>query len=406
MRCVFKLICLLLVLSAARVWADDAPALDAAGAVAEALKNNPELRALEARIESARKGVGVAKAYSFNPEFNFEEGLDRHFGVSQTVEWPGKRTLRTALAGKDVAAAEVALDGFKVALAAEVRARLAELVAAQKIFDVRRAELQAAERFLDSARKRVEGGFAPRPERTQAEVEVVKARRELRAAENAVAVGRASVNVLLGREAQAPLHVAGELTAPPTDHTAARWMAAALERNTELRVLRVDLDKAGLSVRLARKEAAPDISVEPFYEYDPKNSGDNKVGVAVTVPLPVWRTNRPFVDAAQASAREIGAQYEKARRAVLGEVQKAHDTLRAARDQLAAFTPKLQAELETQLADTQEKYANGQVSFLVLLEIQRTYFEYLRDYYETLSNVRTAQSELEKITTTSLEELK
>jgi cobalt-zinc-cadmium efflux system outer membrane protein len=375
-------------------------------AVAEALKNNPELRSLVARIETARRGVATAKAYSYNPELTYDEGLDRHFGVSQTIEWPGKRALREAIAKQDVAAAEAALEGFKVAIAAEVRAAFYELLAAQKVVEIQERRVKAAGTFLDTARRRVEGGFAPVTERAKAEADLVKARRELRAAQKAVVIASASLNVLMGRDVQTPVQVQGELVAGSLAVPVEKIVTAALERNPELRAQRIDLEKKGLNVSLARKEGAPDITVEPFYEQNSRDSSENKVGVGVTLPLPVWRRSGPFVAAAQAGQREAEAGLEKTRREVVANVHKAYATFTSAKDELALFKPDLLSELETQLSAIQEKYADGQVSFLVLLETQQTYFDYLKDYYETLANVRTAQAELEKAATVSLEELK
>jgi outer membrane protein, heavy metal efflux system len=386
--------------------AEQASPVTVQDAVAEASKNNPELRALTARIETARRSVATAKAYSYNPEFTYDEGLDRHFGVSQTIEWPGKRALRETIARQDVTVAEVALEGFKVALAAETRAAFYELLAAQKLVEVQERRVKATGTFLNTARRRVEGGFAPVTERAKAEADQVKARRELRAAEKAVVVASASLNALMGRDAQNPVQVQGELVSPPLTVPLEKIVAAALERNPELRMQRIELEKKGLNIKLARKEGAPDITVEPFYEQNTTDSSENKVGVGVTLPLPIWRRSGPFVAAAQAGQREAEATLEKTRREVTRNVQKAYAAFTSATDELALFKPDLLKELETQLSAIQEKYADGQVSFLVLLETQQTYFDYVKEYYETLTSVRTAQSELEKAAAVSLEDLK
>ncbi len=372
-------------------------------AISEALSKNPELRALEARIDSARRGVDVAKTYPFNPELNFEEGLDRHIGVSQTFEWAGKRALREAIAKQDVAAAQAGLEGFKVALAAEVRAQFYELLVAQKQIALRQQSLQAADTLLEVSRKRVEAGFAPVTEQTRAQVEVVKAKREIRLAQKSVVLARASLNLFMGRDVQAPLDPQGELTAPTGNVPLGKLLTAGLERNPELRVQRIELEKRGLAVKLARKEAAPDVSLEVFYEGADE---ENRAGVGLSVPLPILRTSRPFVAAATAEQREAVVRYEAMQRILAANIQKAHAAFTATRDELALFSPDLEKELETQLAATQQKYTEGQVSFLLLLEMQQTYFDYLREYYDSLANVRTAQSELEKAAAISLEEIK
>ncbi len=385
--------------------ADEPRPLTVQTAIALASTNNPELRVLEVRIETARRTAGVAKAYPFNPEFIYDEGLERHFGVSQTLEWPGKRALREAIANQDIPAAQAALDGFRVVLAAEVRAKFYEILAARKGVELRERERQLAERVLNAARKRVEGAFAPVTERTSAEVGLVRARRQSRAAQKRFALALAELNVLLGCDAQTPIEPQGELTAPQMEVSLSTLIETALARHPDLRAARLDLEKRGLSVRLARKAGAPDITIQPFYEQDTKGP-DDKVGIGLTVPLPIWNTSRPKLAAAQAELQEAEADLEKKLRKIAANIAKAFTAWEAARADLAAFSPELQRRMETELAAAEQKYAGGELPFLLWLELQRTYFDYMNEYYQSLAAARDTQSELEKASAVSLEELK
>src|SRR5579859_1103648 len=129
------------------VQADDGTTqpLTVATAIAEALRHNPDLKSLEAHIGTARSNVDVARQYPSNPEVVAIYGIDYHIGLSQQVEWPGKRALREAIARHDVAAAQLALDGFKIDLAGQVRAGFYDLLADQKIVEVEERRVQTAE---------------------------------------------------------------------------------------------------------------------------------------------------------------------------------------------------------------------------------------------------------------------
>jgi outer membrane protein TolC len=79
--------------------------------VGEALSNNPEMRALAAEVDAARGEVTTATTWQ-NPELSIEPKLthtrgqggrssnefDGAYGFAQTIEFPGKRALRRALA--------------------------------------------------------------------------------------------------------------------------------------------------------------------------------------------------------------------------------------------------------------------------------------------------------------------
>src|SRR5207247_89630 len=109
---------------------------------------------------------------------------------------------------------EAALAGFKLNLAGQVRAAFYDLLADQKILDVQDQRRKATETFVAAATKRVEGGFAPVTERTKAQVDLIEAKRQVRAAHKAAVVARAVLNLLMGRAADTPVDLQGELGAP------------------------------------------------------------------------------------------------------------------------------------------------------------------------------------------------
>src|SRR6184192_1633470 len=114
--------------------AGDAISLDQL--VAEALARNPEVNVYNAEI-AAVKGERHTAGEWQNPEASTETGTkivrDYHgntlgdgimwtLGATQTFEYPGRVTLRKAIANHQVALAELGLEGFRTALAARVRA--------------------------------------------------------------------------------------------------------------------------------------------------------------------------------------------------------------------------------------------------------------------------------------------
>src|SRR5438874_10460388 len=114
--------------------AGDATSLDAL--VAEALARNPELNVYSSEIAAAKGERRTAGEWQ-NPEASTEGGAkitrDYHgntlgdgvlwtLGASQTFEYPGRVTLRKAIANRQIALADLGLEGFRSALAARVRA--------------------------------------------------------------------------------------------------------------------------------------------------------------------------------------------------------------------------------------------------------------------------------------------
>src|SRR5208282_5519704 len=99
----------------------------------EALTNNPELIATEADLEAARsarlqaglwKNPDVSGFYAWRqvrtPGAN-NDGFSDQLSMTQTFEFPGKATLRKAIADQDVALAKIGLTQFRMALAGRVK---------------------------------------------------------------------------------------------------------------------------------------------------------------------------------------------------------------------------------------------------------------------------------------------
>src|SRR2546423_13122696 len=116
------------------VLAGDSVPLDAL--VAEALARNPELNVYSSEIAAAKGERRTAGEWA-NPEASTEGGAkitrDYHgntlgdgivwtLGATQAFEYPGRVTLRKAIANHQIAVAELGLEGFRAALAARVRA--------------------------------------------------------------------------------------------------------------------------------------------------------------------------------------------------------------------------------------------------------------------------------------------
>ena len=112
--------------------------------VTQALANNAELRVFEAELAAA-KGQRTQAAFFKNPEISTEigarqvrdsenilqgDGTTFSIAVTQTFEFPGKGTLRKAIANKNIEIAELGLEQFRLALAGQVRLLAYEHLAA------------------------------------------------------------------------------------------------------------------------------------------------------------------------------------------------------------------------------------------------------------------------------------
>ena len=299
--------------------------LDAA--IRLALEDNPDIRVLAAGIASARGEVTTAKTWQ-NPEVSVAPGFKtiRHpadtqfhgdFGLEQTFEWPGKRALRRAVAEQNVAVRQLALAGFRSQLAIQVRRAYFTLLATREVIALREQRLALGKSFVDAAKKKVEGGFAPEFEATKAEVEVVSAQKSLREAQAQHDAARVTLNALMGRKPTEPLAVTGSLGDGVELPNQTTLLENALARNPAVKVQEAEAERTGLSLQSIRKSRLPDFKVGPNLEY---TRDEQIVGLGVSLPLPFWDKKKGAIATATAEQEKALAELEKLRREILRDV--------------------------------------------------------------------------------------
>ncbi|MBI3427897.1 MAG: TolC family protein [Acidobacteria bacterium] len=384
--------------------------LDAA--IRYALDSNPDIRVLSADIASARGEVTTAKTWQ-NPEVSVAPGFKSvrdpsttefhgDFGLEQTFEWPGKRALRRAVAEKNVAVRQLALAGFRSQLAIQVRRAYFTVLATREVVGLREQRLALARSFVDAAKKKVEGGFAPEFEATKAEVEVVTAQKSLREAQAQHDAARVALNALMGRKPTEPMTITGALGESVALPNQSTLLEQALARNPGVKVQEAEAERTGLSLQSIRKSRLPDFKVGPSVEY---TRDEQIVGFGLSLPLPLWDKKKGAIATATAEQEKALAELEKLRREILRAVTTASQNLTAAKESLAFYTPALRDKLRTSLDAAAQSYSEGRTPLLLYLESQRTYFNTQADYFETLQKLFEAQAELESGIGVSLDQL-
>ncbi|MCX6909369.1 MAG: TolC family protein, partial [Verrucomicrobia bacterium] len=245
------------VLAAGCVAIADAPAqtkLDLPAALAEAVANNPELRAARARVEAATGRAIQARLWP-NPNLELTAdqvpinngGFSRSqnlAGVGQTVPFPGKKALDAQIGAAGVTAAEWEYLGRELEVLREVKTAFWRVLAAQKKLSAV-GELAALARSTAAAvRKRAQHGAAPEQEPLRAEIEEERAAVALTAAQRDRAEAQKSLAPLLGRRPENLGALAGDLNEqaqPPALDQAREQMLA---RHPNVRAVLAHRDRA------------------------------------------------------------------------------------------------------------------------------------------------------------------
>ncbi|MBI5687290.1 MAG: TolC family protein [Verrucomicrobia bacterium] len=397
------------VLVAGGVAFGDAPApmkLDLPAALAEAVANNPELRAARARIEAAM-GRAIQSRLWPNPNLEFvaeEVPVNRGgfsqsknlAGVAQTVPFPGKKSLDAQIGAKEITTAEWDYLGRELELARDVKVAFFRALAAQKKLEAAAALADTARSTATVVRKRVEAGAAADQEQLRAEIEQERAAVELTAAQRELVEAQKSLGPLLGRRPEKVGSLTGELNEHAQRPDLDQARDQMLSRHPAIHALLAQRERAELELRRAKLDPLPDPT---FGIAAGRDTGADATIMEFRVSVPL-----PLFDRSQGRQREVRAQTDIARHdlsatelrlsrnlAVLDE------RLRAAGQQVESYRTRILPKADGALRLVRTGYEAGKFGLLDILDTQRTATEVRLAYYDKLLELNTAQAELEAL---------
>ncbi len=382
--------------------------------VGEALSRNPEVRFYEGEIAAAVAGRRGAGRW-LNPELTGSagqkrtvdtagalrgEGLAWSVSLAQPFEWPGRIGLRKSIANGEVDLARLGLERFRAALAARVRdlgydlfASREKAVAAQEVADRFRA-------LREVLVQRDPAGLTPLLELRIIEATDLTLQR--RAGEAALRTRSAllELNQLNGRAVDARVEILPPaLVFPPADPLG-DLLSAAQTNNFDLRLRQMELTQQGFRVELARNERYPRFTVGPVISEERSGDRDRIVGVALSLPLPLWNRGGDALEAARARRDQAEAGLVAAQREVSRKVADASQRYEARVAEMGRWRPDSVERFREAAELADRHYRLGAVPVSVYVELQKQYLEAVESLLDTRREALEAAQALESLTGT------
>jgi len=381
--------------------------------VAQALAENPELKFYEAEIAAAKGERKAAGAWA-NPQIAGEVGRKRVRGdaaaegtawavsAQQTFEWPGRVSLRKAIADRQVQLADAGLDQFRAALAAEVRKRAFALFTSQRRAEATREVSVRGEELVATLVQREPAGVTPLLETRAIEASVIKLRRDATEAAQEAQSALYELNQLRGLPIQMPLAIA-DVTLNFADLASVEELVRRAARgNFTLRQREIELAQQGFKVRLSENEAWPAITLGPQFSQEKAGERETVAGVGVSLPLPLWNRNTGNIEASKARELQAQTSLRLAQREVERKIREQATAYELHRKEMTRWNPKVAEQLREAAALADRHYRLGAVPLATYLEVQSSYLEALEAIYATQADALNAQAEIELLTGTEL----
>jgi cobalt-zinc-cadmium efflux system outer membrane protein len=386
--------------------------------VARALSDNPDLRAARAEVDAAAGRVqqaglrpnpmlelGGQKAIS--PDSNLSVGLTLPLDLNGRVDG------RVGVARRELEMKRALVAERERRLAADVRLKAGELLAARRNVDVTDDLLRINREALRLVGDRVREGAAPALEERLLLVEVnrLEAGRQMLGSREAVLT--LQLQALAGMEPDAPLALRGELASASPSVSRAEAVGQALARRPDLEAARADAAMARARIRKEEAEGRWDASVSVGYQrqdfgfsglrgvasngsLQPIQDAFHYFGAGVTIALPVRNRNQGNVAAAEAETRAAERRQEFAVLIVRQEVEAAFTLLDAARRALALYERGVRDMAQRNFEVVRRTWELGRGTLLDVIAEQRRLIDVENGYTDTLKQVYDATVEIDR----------
>jgi cobalt-zinc-cadmium efflux system outer membrane protein len=371
-----------------------------------AVSRNPLVLSSLEEQQAARARVSQAGELS-QPSLDFDSDLqprlldfrgsqESHLGVSQTLEFPGKRGTRRRIAAREADQAACDAELLKLDLAFQVKQAFFSVLLAEEGVKCARQDLDLSRDFLGKAEWMNKAGDIAEVEVIRARVELAKAINSLTSAENERKLAAARLNYLMARRLDEPLEVAGALKGPDVPLDLETLKQQAFVSRPEIK--RLDLSRRGevLKKTQALLSYLPDFDLGFSKHRVAGTASTWNVTLSVSVPLFFWQPRRGAFAEAAARLRSLEHESDHLHAAIALDVEEATLNALAARDQIRLFDKQVLVQAEEVYSIFLFKFQKGEIGGIELIEARRSMNESRKAYAETLYNYRMAVAALER----------
>lgn len=363
------------------------------------LSSQGDYQASLARVRQAKALPQPSLEYDSDLQpslLNYRGSGESYLGVGQTLEFPGKRSLRGRIATLESAEVLADRDLLKLDLVFQVTEAFYAVLVAEERAKYDRQNLELARDFREKAEVKYAAGDIAKMEVVRAGVEAARAATAVTLAENEVLLAKARLNYLLGRGKLEPLDVRGELKRPAAAIETTRLRERARIARPEMKKMATLVRKEGLKKTEAAFEYLPDfdLSLSRHRIEGEKTTWD--FTVSFPIPLFFWQPLRGRVAESEANLISLRGQSAHLANTIGLEVESAVLAARAAEDQIALFETEILAQAEEAYDLFLFSFQEGEIAGIELIEARRTLLETRRAYADALYNYQVALAALEK----------
>ncbi len=320
------------------------------------------------------------------------------YGISQEIPYPGKLRLRAKIAQKEAEAAKAQYEADERQVAEQVRENYFNLFYLAKSRSILEHFAVELKRIAEVAKSQYEVGISPQQDLLKAELASTKILKDVALVKEEWNQLQSNLKAILGREPDSPDIPVGDVKLTPFDLDAERLRKLALSASPQMKQARALESKSEESLRLAREQFIPDLSIAYMYQKTGARFPDYYMAtLGLKIPLYFWRKQAPAVQQASLENRSAKAQTNATRLSVSSQIENQWIAIRTTERIAQLYSRALIPQAEATLASAISAYRVGKVDFQSLLNAEIDLLNLREQYYRAIADHEIALAKVQQI---------
>ncbi len=366
-----------------------------------ACQYNPTILRFSALVASSR-GLAYQAGRMPNPTVGYQgqqigsKGQAEQHGamINQDFVRREKRQLDRSVATQEIAQAEQRLAAQQQRVLTDVRNAYYRVLYVQQQIRALEDLRTIAQKAVDIAKQLLAAEEVAKTDLLQAEVEKQQAELQLANAQYTSQAAWSQLSAVVGQPIQLqPL--AGDFFALTENYDFEQTLAWLTSQSPDVLAANARIYQARCYLQRQIVEPRPNLSVQGLYNFvDNGIGGKPDAGLAVGLPLPLWNKNEGNIQSARQeliAAEQMLAQIQLRIKQELATVMEQYNR---AKSQASYLNEQILPRVQQTLDLTRQTYEAGEVNFVALLTVQRTYTQNKLAYLEALATVRRSEVDL------------
>jgi outer membrane protein, heavy metal efflux system len=367
----------------------------------EALRSNPSIKAAFSKWAAMRARVPQAAAWEdpkVSANFNaarFVEVppnafMDQEVMLEQMIPISGKNRVRARIAVAEALAGFQAMRRVQLEVITKVRASYLRLLNGYALLDLNEKNIASLRQMSEVARLRYETGKGSASDALLAETEASKLQETRRDLERMISDEKTQLNILMNRDAFAPLGIPRKETLRRMDLPLPQLKAVMLLQRPEVRTAQAQIEAEREKVQLARREWIPDpsISVQGQRYNDTEHiASEFNTGISFSIPWVNYEKYSAATREAESSLAAAKAELDRVQKESLGLLRDQLEKIETTHHHAKLFETEILSQAEKTFAASQSAYESGTGSFSdwitaqrLLREVQATAITHFTDH--------------------------